>query len=572
MVYSIGPYTIDRKAYEIRRDGAFVAVEPQVFDLLVLLIENHERVVSKDEIIDRVWNGRIVSDATVSSRVKAARQAIGDDGTAQRLIRTVHGRGFRFVGEVSPLATTPPEATARSASARSSAGPQEPAAAWRTPVTRYATSGDVYVAFQVFGDGPLELVLAPGFVSHIENYWDDPHFAYWLRRLAEICRVIMFDKRGTGLSDRVSDLPGMDLRMDDVRAVMDAAGVERAVVMGISEGGSLASIFAATHPQRCRALVLYGAFARFSSWFPTPESLEQLFRYIASEWGSGKSLPMFAPSMADDPAFAAWWGKFERLGANPGAAIALMRMNSQIDIEGILPSIRVPTLVIHRKDDVTVNVEGGRFLARQIPAARYVELSGRDHLPWVGQNADDIVDCIGEFLATLAPADSGNRILMTIVHADISPGAESSGAAGRKGWEALFEVYSAAVRRELSRFRGSELALESGRFVAAFDGPGRAIDFAIAFVEALRRKGLRAQVGIHCGEVETLPNGGVRGPALNMAAGIAGLAKPCEILAIRTVKDLVAGSKASLRRVGTRNLGRGAEELELFAVEETGPA
>ena len=245
------------------------------------------------------------------------------------------------------------------------------------PTIRYAKSGPVHVAYQVFGDGPVDLVLVPGFISHLDIWWSEPAHARWLRRLGHSARVILFDKRGTGLSDRVDQQPDMDARMDDVRAVMDAVGIERAAIMGISEAGSLASLFAATHPERCQALVLYGAFARFSSWFPTEAALQQFYHYADTTWGTGASLPMFVPSMADNKAFQEWWGRFERLGATPAACIEIMRLNSQIDVSAILATIHVPTLVIHRTDDVAVNVEGGRELAALIPDARYRRASGK---------------------------------------------------------------------------------------------------------------------------------------------------------------------------------------------------
>ena len=239
------------------------------------------------------------------------------------------------------------------------------------PTTHYAKSGDIHVAYQVFGEGSINAVLAPFFVSNIENFWDEPDFARWLLRLASYARVAMFDKRGTGMSDKVTitELPGLDQRMDDLRAVMDAAGMQQAALIGISEGGPLSALFAATYPERRSALVLCGSFARFSSWFPTEESLEQFLGYIDQAWGSGTSLPYFAPSRANDAAFQRWWGRFERLGASPAAVTALMRMNSQIDISEIVSTIRVPTLVIHRTEDVTVNVEGGRACARPLASA-----------------------------------------------------------------------------------------------------------------------------------------------------------------------------------------------------------
>jgi len=225
--------------------------------------------------------------------------------------------------------------------------------------TRYAKNGDISVAYQVFGEGNVDLIMVPGFISHIENYWDEPRMAQWLRKLGSFSRVILFDKQGTGLSDRSSKAPVMDERMDDVRAVMDAVGIEKAALFGISEGGSLATLFAASHPQRSQALILYGAFAQFRSWIPTQEALEDLFQYIDTAWGSGESLPMFAPNMVDDLALKEWWGKFERLGASPGAAKKIMLLNSQIDLTDILPTVNLPTLIIHRRDDVPVSVEGG---------------------------------------------------------------------------------------------------------------------------------------------------------------------------------------------------------------------
>ena len=323
--------------------------------------------------------------------------------------------------------------------------------------TRYAKNGDINVAYQVFGEGDVDLVFVPGFISHIENYWDEPRFAQWLRRLGSFSRVILFDKQGTGLSDRASKLPGMDERMDDVGAVMDAVGVEKAAIFGISEGGSLATLFAASHPDRSQALILYGAFAQFKSWFPTQEALEGLFQYIDSAWGSGESLPMFAPTMKDDLALKEWWGKFERLGASPGAAKTIMRMNSQIDITDILPSVKVPTLIIHRRDDVTVDVEGGRLLAERIPNAKYVELSGVDHLPMVGENSNQILDEMEQFLTgELRPVET-ERILATVLFTDIVDSTKQAAELGDRQWRDLLERHHSLVRGELNRFRGQEI-------------------------------------------------------------------------------------------------------------------
>src|SRR5437868_5008427 len=258
------------------------------------------------------------------------------------------------------------------------------------PVTQYAKSGDVHIAYQAFGAGPINLVMVPGFVSNVENYWDQPDLARFLNRLASYARVVTFDKRGTGGSDRVTELPGLDVRMDDLRAVMDAAGMEQAALLGISEGAPLSVLFAATYPERCRALALYGSFSRFSYWFPTEEALANFFGYVAQAWGTGGSVQRFAPSRANDAAFQRWWGRNERLGASPAAVTQLMRMNSQIDISAILPAVRVPTLVIHRTGDKAVSVEGGRDVAAKIPGAKLLELPGDDHLYYAGANAEEI--------------------------------------------------------------------------------------------------------------------------------------------------------------------------------------
>ncbi len=287
------------------------------------------------------------------------------------------------------------------------------------PVTHYAKSGEIHIAYQKFGDGLIDLVIVPGFVSNVENYWDQPDLARFLTRAARYARVVTFDKRGTGMSDRVAELPGLDQRMDDLRAVMDAAGMDQAALLGISEGASLSVMFAATYPARCRALALYGSFSRFSDWFPTPEALAAFFEYVQTAWGTGKSVTRFAPSRARDAAFQQWWGRNERLGASPSAVTALMQMNSQIDVTGILPSVRAPTLVIHRTEDRTVNVAGGRDMAARIPGARLLELPGIDHFFYVGENADAIADAIEEFLTGSRAPVPVDRVLATVLFTDI---------------------------------------------------------------------------------------------------------------------------------------------------------
>ena len=388
------------------------------------------------------------------------------------------------------------------------------------PETRYAKSGEVHVAYQVFGEGSVDLVFVPGFISNVEHYWDDPSHARWLRRLARFARVISFDKRGTGLSDRVSPMPGMDQRMDDVRAVMDAAGSRSAVLFGVSEGGSLAALFAATYPERCRALVLYGAFAQFSHWFPTKERLDRFFEYVENGWGTGAGLPNWAPSRKHDEAFKRWFARRERLGASPAGVIALMRMNSEINISGILPAIRVPTLVIHRTNDIAVSVEGSRTLAKHIPSARLVEFPGEDHLPYVGENADQIVDEIEEFVTGTRAEFEPERVLATVLFTDIADSTQRAAELGDRAWRTLMERHDSLVREQLAHFRGREIKTLGDGFLATFDGPARAVRCATTITSAAPGLGLQVRAGVHTGEIE------LKGEAVAPVKRLAGPAHP----------------------------------------------
>jgi len=434
------------------------------------------------------------------------------------------------------------------------------------PVTRYAKSGDVNVAYQVFGDGPLNLVLAPLFVSNIEVLWERPDIARWLLRLASYSRVAMFDKRGTGMSDRVTELPGLDQRIDDLRAVMDGAGMEQAALLGISEGGPLTALFAATYPDRCRSLVLWGSFARFTSWFPTEEALQQFLGYIDQAWGSGASMPFFAPSLANDQAAIQWMGRFERLGASPASVAALMRMNSQIDISGIVHTIRVPTLVIHRTGDVTINVEGGRYLAEHIPNARYIELPGVDHPPWVGDNADQIADVIEKFLTGSTAAVPVDRVLATVLFTDIVGSTEKAATLGDRRWGDLLDAHHATIRRNLARFRGHEVKTTGDGILATFDGPARGVRCACAIADEVRPLGIEIRAGLHTGECE-MTDEDVGGIAVHIGARVAALAGAGEVLVSSTVKDLVAGSGLRFGDRGTQLLKGVPGEWHVFAVQ-----
>jgi pimeloyl-ACP methyl ester carboxylesterase len=546
VIYQFGDYQIDTARFEIARAGRTLAVEPQVLELLIVLIENRDHVVSKDEVFGKIWKGRIVSDTTLSSRIKTARQLIGDTGARQQYIKTIHGRGFRFVGNVETKAAAPP---APAAETPKSATPER-------PVTRYARSGDIHVAYHLFGNGPINLILAPGFVSHIDNYWDNPPLNRFLHRLGELARCAIFDKRGTGLSDPVSSLPGMDERMDDLRAVMDAAGFETAFVMGISEGGSLATLFAAHHPDRCDGLILWGAFARFKHWLPDEAALQRWFDYFESDWGSGKSLPLFAPSVGNDPEFVRWWGKFERLGATPGAVIALMRMNSRIDIFDVLPSVQVPTLVLHVANDVLIDVQGGRDLAARIPGAKYVEFPGVDHLPMVGENPDRIINAVAPFLEHTKQRGESNRILATILLVCFDPKARGG----------LPEHDAQRIKQHLQRFRATRISSQPDHLAATFDGPARALECAVSVSRLLRERGHDCRLAVHTGEVR-FDGGAIEGTAVNIACDVADRARHNEILVSRTVNDLVAGSGIALQDRGEFALPSINQTWHLFQVE-----
>jgi pimeloyl-ACP methyl ester carboxylesterase len=429
------------------------------------------------------------------------------------------------------------------------------------PVTRYAKSGDVSVAYQVFGEGPINLIVVPGFVSNIENFWEQPDLARWMLRLANYARVVMFDKRGTGMSDRVAELPGLDQRMDDLRAVMDAVDMERAAVLGISEGGALSVLFAATYPDRCRGLVLYGTYARARQ-----EVVEAFLGYVDRAWGTGGSLSMFAPSRANDPALQRWWSRFERLGASPAAASALMRMNAQINVRDILPTIRVPTLVIHRTGDQVSPVRGGRALAKYIPGARYIELPGDDHLPFLGDNTDEIADAIQEFLTGARAPITVDRVLATVLFTDIVGSTVKAATLGDRRWRDLLDSHHATIRRNLTSFRGHEVKSTGDGVLATFDGPARGVRCACAIAEEIRPLGIEIRAGLHTGECEMMGED-VGGIAVHIGARVAALAGAGEVLVSSTVKDLVAGSGLRFGDRGSQSLKGVPGEWHIFAVE-----
>jgi len=438
------------------------------------------------------------------------------------------------------------------------------------PETRYARSGDIHIAYQVVGAGPFDLLFVPGFVSHLEANWDDPNIAAMLGRLARFSRLILFDKRGTGLSDRGSLNFTLEQRMEDVRAVLDAVGSERAALFGISEGGPMSALYAATYPERTSALVIYGSYAR-RSWAPdhpsgmTDPEWEELFAMMDREWGGPMGLSIWAPSVEHDEGFRQRWAGYLRQAASPGAALAIMRMNREIDVRRILPAVRVPTLILHRSGDRLTRVGQARVLASGIPGARLVELPGDGHPPWVG-DVDALLDEVEEFLTGVRHGPELDRVLATVLFTDIVGATEQAASLGDRRWRELLGRHHAAVRRELERFRGREVDTAGDGFLATFDGPARAVRCARAAADAVQPLGLGIRAGLHTGEVEVIGEK-VRGIAVHIGARVAALAGTGEVLVSHTVKDLVAGSGLRFADRGVHALKGVPGEWRLFAVE-----
>jgi pimeloyl-ACP methyl ester carboxylesterase/DNA-binding winged helix-turn-helix (wHTH) protein len=551
-----GEFALDPGRATLLRDGSPVSLTPKAFAVLEYLARHSGRLVTKDEFMDRLWPGVFVGDAALKVCVREIRRALGDDSHQPRFIETAHRRGYRFIAPVTlvtsatadaPLvAALPPADTAATP-------PDRP-----LPTTRYARSGDVNIAYQVVGDGPIDLVFVMGWVSHLDYFWREPSFARFLNRLASFSRLILFDKRGTGLSDRVAELPTLEQRMDDVRAVLDAVGSRSAALLGVSEGGPLCSLYATTYPERTLALAMIGTYAkrRWASdypWAPTPEQRERFFDEIRRNWGGPVGIETRAPSKQHDPAFREWWSTYLRMGASPGAALTLTQMNADIDVRHLLPTIRVPTLIVHRTEDRCLTIEEGRYVAAHIPGAQLVELPGDDHLPFVGDQ-DAILTAIERFLEGRRDVADANRVLATVITAVISD--RGAGA----DTQAAFEVH---VRKEVGWFRGRVLDLSHGRLQAAFDGPARAIRCAVSLAAAAPRFGRAVQLGLHTGECEVDARR-MRGPAIDLSGELSAQAAIGEVLASRTVRDLVAGSGLIFEPRGDRRLGADGQSWEIF--------
>jgi pimeloyl-ACP methyl ester carboxylesterase len=423
----------------------------------------------------------------------------------------------------------------------------------------------------VLGTGEVDLVYVPGWISHLDLQWADPTFARFLRRLASFSRLTVFDKRGVGLSDPVGSAPTFEDRMDDVRVVMDAVGSRRAALLGFSEGGPLASLFAATYPDRTAALVLYGTFAvgpAVDVGVPGGEEfaalLERLRRTI-DEWGEGRTLELLAPSLARNDAIRARYGAFERAAASPAMAAALLRAITESDVRDVLPAIRVPTLVLHRADDA-VPIAHGRYLAGLIPGARFVELPGSDHLPMAG-DIEVMVDEIQEFLTGVRQTGEPDRVLATVLVTDIVDSTRRAAELGDRAWRDLLARHDASVRTQIRAFGGREVKHTGDGFLATFDGPARAVGCARAAVAGAGGLGIEIRAGLHTGEIEVVGSD-VGGLAVHIAARIAALASPSEVLVSRTVKDLVLGSGLQLESRGPHTLKGVPDRWRLYAVAD----
>jgi DNA-binding winged helix-turn-helix (wHTH) protein/dienelactone hydrolase len=535
VVFVFDGMELDTSVFELRRGDHRVPLEPQAFDVLTYLVLHRDRVVSKEELTDEVWGGRFVSGTAVTSRIKQVRRAVGDDGESQRVIRTLHRRGYRFVADG--------EHRTASVDVGAGAAAEQPVETGPPPApVRYTESDGLDIAYQVTGCGDIDIVLVAGFISHLEHDWGDPRHAHFLHRLGTFGRLIRFDKRGTGMSDRPSGVPDLETRMHDVLAVMDAADSGRAVLLGYSEGGPMASLFAATHPERVSSLVLYGAYATRTRtedypWAQTPEERLRYTEHLISTWDWEADMRMRCPSA--DGAMAAWWARRARAATTPSTVRALMDMNALVDIRGALPAVRVPTLVVHRRGDRLVRVEEGRYIADHIPGARFVEVPGEDH--FVSGDPDQILDPIEAFLATRSEPGPP-ALALAALHA----------ASGHDVDRVMDRLQVAGAR-----LRGAP----GGRRVALFDGPATAIRVGVRHLKQHEGTAL----SVHVAEVERdAPK--LRGLGVSSALALADITPAGSLWASATVRDLLAGSGVVLDPVGLHEVGAAGRQPVFAAV------
>jgi pimeloyl-ACP methyl ester carboxylesterase/class 3 adenylate cyclase len=539
--YAFGPFRLDVQGETLFRGTEPIALSRRAVVLLRVLIDCAGAPVPKDALIEAAWPGLAVEESNLTVHIAALRRVFREELGGERWIETLPRRGYRFVG--------PMLAKDQNDALTSTAGVHE---------IRYAKSGDIHIAYQVMGNGPIDLVFVPGFISHLELNLENPWWSPIFWRLASFCRLIRFDKRGTGLSDRVGFMPTLEERMDDVRAVMDAVGLKRAALLGVSEGGPMSILFSATYPDRASALILYGTMAR-TAWAPDypwgrPASqLAAWLKEVEEKWGDPQSVERTAPSLAGNEEYKRWVGRTQRASASPGAAAALIRMNNEIDVRHVLSAITVPTLVLHRTGDRSLNVNNGRYLAQHIQGAKYVELSGDDHLPWVG-DMDTLCKEIEAFLMGMQSAPDPDRVLATALFTDIVDAAARAAEIGKRKWKELLHEYHSMVRGQLERYRGREIETAGDGFFATFDGPARAVRCGRSIADAVKGLNIQIRAGVHTGECEVIGKE-LSGIAVQIAARIMALAAPDEVLVSSTVRDLVVGS-------GLRFQGRGVYALE----------
>ena len=554
MQYRFGDHTLDTGTLQLLDGSTEVELEPQVFAVLAHLVHHRDRVVAKEELLDEVWGSRFVSESALTTRIKQVRRAVGDTGRDQRVVRTYHGRGYRFVaaidGPAADASRGPPPADARGRPGRP------------VPRTRYAESQGASIAYQTFGDGP-DLTLIAGFATNVEAQWDHPAMADFLTRLGRFARVTVLDKRGVGLSDRVphDSAPPLETRADDLAAVLDAAGIDHATVLGSSEGGSLGAVFAAAHPERVDGLILHNSWVTgpdFSQGQPSDLDI------VIERWGSGRIYAYLGPSLAADPAGRDIMARYERQSATPRAARHLLEMIGRIDIGGILGAITVPTLVLHRADDRVVPAAHGRLLAASIPGARLVILDGADHYLFSGEATPTLV-AIEEFVAgTRTPPGSRQRVLATVAFVDV---VDHEGRLRERGERSrLLDRFAALAEAAVGRERGHVVTTSRDGVMATFDGPGRAVRAAAELRDTVRPLGLSVRAGVHTAEVQ-VRGGEVAGMGVDIAARVADAARPGEVWVSRTVTDLVAGTGLRFEARGEYALSGVDEPWQLYAAD-----
>jgi len=439
--------------------------------------------------------------------------------------------------------------------------------------TRYVKSGDHHIAYSVTGEGPIDILYVPTWISHVEHLWEHPAVARFFARIASLGRLIMFDRRGAGLSDPVTDPPTLEDQMDDVLAVLDAAESERAALFAQLEGGQMAMLFAATYPERTSALVLYAAFARTTwsediHWANKAEYRAELLDEMIGSWGEGIRAPEIAPSMAQDPSFREWYGRLERYAGSPGTARTMMQLIGEHDVCAVLPSIRVPTLVMHREQDPFIDVRHSEYIASKIPDAKLVKFPGNENLVLTGRY-DPLVDEVEEFLTGARREHPPDRILATVMFTDIVDSTRRAADLGDSRWRDVLERHDELVRRHLGRYQGREVKTTGDGFLATFDGPARAIRCAWEINETVRQLGIDIRAGLHTGECEVRGDD-VAGMAVHIGARVGSSAEAGEVLVSSTVKDLVVGSGIEFAERGTHELKGVPGEWRLYAVEGTG--